>query len=321
MNGWQEIPINEIAGVRFGQAQSEQGLTGVTVAIFDQGGLGGLMVCGGGPASRETLLLSPLSAPKKIHAIVFSGGSAYGLAAADGVMKYLEERAIGYHIHNVIVPLVVQSSIFDLLIGDEQIRPDAQMAYEACLTSEKYLVPQSGSVGAGKGATVGKVCGMQQAQKSGIGFFALSLGKLQVGAMVVVNAVGDIFDYQTHQQLAGTLTQDRQHFLGSEKQLQHNLAQLKIAGNTTLGAIFTNAKFSEVEMNRIAKMASFGLARSISPVATLADGDSIYACSLGEESADLNVVGTLAATVLSEAITLAIKKSTMTETEFLAQIR
>lgn len=304
--GLQEIKISEIAGVTFGQAQDYTAMTGVSVALFSGENNGGIDVSGGGPASREAHLLSPYTDTKSLNALVFAGGSAYGLGAADGVMKYLEERNRGFAVPGGVVPLVVQSDIFDLTLGDGRVRPDAKMAYEACLMAEAGEEPVSGSVGAGTGAAVGKLYGMGQSQKAGIAFHAAQLGELQVGVMVVVNAFGDVFDWESGKQIRGLLDSKRQNLLSTEAELYKQMITLQTGTNTTLAAIFTNAQFNEGEMNKIAAMARSGLARAISPVNTMADGDTIYAFSLGEVKADLNIVGLLAARVLSEGIKKAV---------------
>lgn len=316
LEGLQEINLAEIAGVTFGQAQDYDAMTGVSVALFTGENTGGIDVSGGGPASREAHLLSPYTDTKSINALVFAGGSAYGLGAADGVMKYLEERNRGFAVPGGVVPLVVQSDIFDLNLGNGRVRPDAKMAYEACVAAEAGRAPLSGSVGAGTGAAVGKLYGMGQSQKAGIAFHALQLGELQVGVMVVVNAFGDVLDWESGRQIRGLLDAQRQRFLSTEAELYKQVAALQTGTNTTLAAIFTNAQFNEGEMNKIAAMARSGLARSISPVNTMADGDTIYAFSLGQVKADLNVVGILAARVLSEGITKAVTQEDFSEEDY-----
>ena len=316
LEGLQEINLAEIAGVTFGQAQDYDAMTGVSVALFTGENTGGIDVSGGGPASREAHLLSPYTDTKSINALVFAGGSAYGLGAADGVMKYLEERNRGFAVPGGVVPLVVQSDIFDLNLGNGRVRPDAKMAYEACVAAEANREPVSGSVGAGTGAAVGKLYGMGQSQKAGIAFHALQLGALQVGVMVVVNAFGDVFDWKSGKQIRGLLDAQRQSFLSTEAELYKQVAALQTGTNTALAALFTNAQFNEGEMNKIAAMARSGLARSISPVNTMADGDTIYAFSLGQVKADLNVVGILAARVLSEGITKAVTQEDFSEEDY-----
>ena len=197
-----EIPITALPGLRIGNAQNYEAMTGVTVLLFDQGAKVGVDISGGGPASRETPLASPLTADNPINAIVLSGGSAYGLAASDGVMRYLEEHGIGYETGFAKVPLVLQSCIYDLGIGRADIRPDAAMGYAACVDAEKNR-PISGIIGGGCGASVGKICGRENATKTGLGIYAVSAGDLMVAAVVVLTALGDIYDPSTGMQIAG----------------------------------------------------------------------------------------------------------------------
>lgn len=310
-----KISITEIDGVRFGNAQNYSAMTGVTVIIFDKPNKGGIDVSGGGPAARESHLLMPLSNDHSINAIVLSGGSAFGLDASTGVMSYLEQHKQGYHILNTVVPLVCQSCIFDLSIGNPFIRPDAQMGYAACIDAENSN-PVSGIIGAGTGATVGKVKGIEQGQKAGIGYYAVSCGELKVGAIVVVNAYGDIYNYKTGQKIAGMLNKERTSFESCEETL-YNLSFSNLEGaNTTLGVIITNADFSQADMNKVAAMARAAYGRCIYPTATMIDGDTIYGVSIGSVKSNLNTVGTLAATVLSQAIYNAIENSKMDEDRY-----
>ncbi len=307
-----EIPITEIEGLRIGNAQNEEARTGVTVLLFDRWACAGVDISGGGPASRETPLASPLTADNPLNAIVLSGGSAFGLAASEGVMRYLEERGIGFDTGFAKVPLVCQSCIYDLGCGSSKVRPDAAMGYAACADAEKNA-PSCGSVGGGTGATVGKLYGMERSMKAGLGIHAVAVGHLKMGAVVIVNALGDVFDPQTGKQVAGLRARDGQGFsntcqemyrIGEQReQLDPKLAKT----NTTIGAIVTNARFSKAEMNKIASMARAGYARCINPVGTLADGDTIYAVSLGTVSANINIAGTLAAEVMAAAIQKAIQ--------------
>lgn len=302
----EEIRIRDIEGLRIGNAQDDEAKTGVTVLLFDNGAKVGVDVSGGGPASRETRLAEPLTADNPINAIVLSGGSAYGLAAADGVMRYLEERKIGYDTGFAKVPLVCQSCIYDLGTGRSDVRPDADMGYAACRNAEKNT-PECGSVGAGCGATVGKLYGMERASASGLGIHAVKVGNLLMAAVVVVNALGDIFDPDTGKKLAGLRTEDGSGFADTRQELYKISRQTDLfAGNTTIGAVITNGKFSKAEMSKIASMARSGYARCINPVGTMADGDTIYAASIGDVPADINVAGTLAAGVIAEAVKKAI---------------
>lgn len=292
--------INEMKGFRIGSAQDMDAMTGVTVVIPEGGAKGGVDISGGGPASRETPLLSPLTADNPINAVVLSGGSAFGLAAGDGVMRYLEERGIGYETGYAKVPLVVQSCIYDLGIGTATVRPDAAMGYAACVAAEARA-QTSGSVGAGAGATVGKLGGMQKAEKSGLGLCAARLGALEVGAVAVVNALGDVFDFETGEKLAGmkgARCEDALYGLAAPTDL--------FTGNTTIACVITNANLSKADCSKAASMARAAFARCIVPVGTMADGDSIYALAAGRVEADVNVVGTLAARVLARAIREAV---------------
>ena len=302
-----KINNTEIENIRIGHAQDMEHATGCTVIICENGAPAGVDVRGGGPASRETELLRPVADCTGIHALLLSGGSAFGLDAAGGVMEYLEERNIGFDVGVTKVPLVCESCLFDLNVANHRIRPDKKMGYEACIQSEQNQ-PAMGNVGAGTGASVGKLGGIQTAMKSGLGMYAVQLGDLKIGAIVAVNALGDVYDYKTGKRLAGMRTNDGKDWADSEQVLYKLYNQKKnlFHQNTTIGAIITNAKFDKTHMNKIAAMAQNGYARSIRPVHTTADGDSIYALSVGEIEADLNVTGTLAAQVMAEAIKNAV---------------
>ena len=299
-----EISIREIKGLHIGQTEDAAAGTGCTVLICERGMSAGLDIRGGGPASRDTHLLDPLTAAQTIHAVVLGGGSAFGLGAADGVMAYLEERNIGFDVGVTKVPLVAQSDIFDLTVGDKSVRPDRTMGYAAAKNAMEAPNYRDGNYGAGCGATVGKLAGMETCMKSGIGSYAVQLGPLQIGAIVVVNALGDVYDWKTGRKVAGLLKPDKRGFRDSVELMEESIAihENRFAENTTIGAIVTNAAFTKAQLCKIAGMAHNGYARSIRPVHTSADGDSIYALSVGEISADMDLVGTLAAQVMSEAI-------------------
>ena len=317
---WEEISITDIAGVKIGNAQDEDAMTGVTVFLFDPPSIGGVDVSGGGPASRESQLLAPLTNQVPVNALVLSGGSAFGLDASGGVMRYLEERGKGLPVLGTVVPLVCQSCIFDLGIGSASGRPDGEMGYRACVDAECNQ-PVSGIAGAGTGATVGKGNGIAQGQKSGIGYYAVQLGELKVGAVAVVNAFGDIYDPRTGQKIAGMLNPERTAFVSCEAALCQSQQAAASGANTTLGAVFTNGAFDQAAMNKIASMARAAFGRCIRPSGTMIDGDTIYAFSVGEQvEADINAVGTLAAAVLSEAIRDAVTSAVMPEAEFLRKI-
>lgn len=306
MSQWKEISITEIKNIHIGHAQDEEHGTGCTVIVCDKKAPCGVDVRGGGPASRETELLNPLMSNDGVNAVLLSGGSAYGLDAAGGVMKYLEEKGQGVKVGKEVVPIVVGSCIFDLGCGDGKVRPDAEMGYAACVDSEKD-VERNGNVGAGTGATVGKIHGDGYSMKSGLGCYCLQVGGLQVGAVVVVNAIGDVFEMDSQKQLAGLLNSKRDGMLSSEEEAV-KLLQLasKFSFNTTIGAVVTNANLTKAEMNKVAAMASNGVARTIRPVNTSMDGDSIYALSAGNVKSSPDVVGTLAAHVVGKAINRAV---------------
>lgn len=302
-----EIDIREIKGFRIGNAQNDEAKTGVTVLIFDNGATVGIDVSGGGPASRETHLADPTTADNPINAIMISGGSAYGLAAADGIMKYLEEHDMGYDTGYARIPLVCGSCIYDLGIGSAKIRPDGKMGYEACKDAEKNS-PSSGNYGVGCGATVGKIKGMEYSSDSGLGIYAAKLGELEIAAVVAVNALGDVYNPATGEQLAGLKSEDGTQLLDSRTELYKISKRTDMyTGNTTIGVIITNAELSKAEMSKIASMTRNAYARCINPVGTMADGDTIYAASVGDVKADINVVGTLSADVMEKAIINAVK--------------
>jgi L-aminopeptidase/D-esterase-like protein len=268
-------------------------------------------VRGGGPASRDSQLLNPLMAAQVVHGILLSGGSAFGLGAANGVMQYLEENDIGFDVGVTKVPLVVQSDLFDLTVADTYVRPDAQMGYEAArlaLEDPNYL---DGNYGAGCGATVGKIGGMETCMKTGIGSYALQAGDFKIGAVVALNALGDVFDWKTGEQIAGLLNEDRTELRSTSEVMKSSLdvVENRFVGNTTLGIVITNGRFEKAQLCKIAGMAHDGYARAINPVHTSADGDSIYAVSIGNVAADQDLVGTLAAEVVSQAIIRAVENA------------
>lgn len=303
-----EIPVTEIGPVRIGQVENKDAGTGCTVFVCEDGMRAGLDVRGGGPASRESQLLSPLAAAQVIHGIVLAGGSAFGLDAAGGVMKCLEERDIGYDVGVTKVPLVAQSDLFDLMVGDPNVRPDFKMGYEAARIALDRPNYRDGNYGAGCGCTVGKTAGMETCMKTGIGSYAVELEGLKIGAVVALNAFGDIFDWKDGNQIAGLLSRDHKAFRSSPEAIKESIVKIKnrFTNNTTLGVIITNAYFDKAALCKIAGMGQDGYARSIRPVHTSFDGDSIYAVSVGDVEADQELVGSLAAEVISEAIIRAV---------------
>ena len=303
----QQIAVTEIGGILIGQTEDIDAATGCTVLVCPGGMPAGLDVRGGGPAARESELLKPTANAQSIHAIVLAGGSAYGLGAAGGVMRCLAEHDIGYDVGICRVPLVCQSDIFDLTVGRSDIWPDEAMgrrAAELALQGGNY---RDGGYGAGCGATVGKWRGMASCMKSGMGSYAVRVGELEVGALVCVNALGDVFDRQGRK-LAGLLNPEGTGFADTLSAMLEKTEAVdnKFTGNTTVGVILTNGRFDKTRLCKIASMAHNGYARAICPVHTSADGDSIYAVSLGDVAADADLVGTLAAEVMSGAIRRAV---------------
>ena len=314
----------EPSGFQIGHVTDNEAKTGVTVIYFPDGARCGCDISGGGPASRETPLASPLTADNRINALVLSGGSAYGLAASNGVMKYLEEQGIGFDTRFSKVPLVMQSCIFDLGYGST-CRPDEGMGREAACEalknkSLKMVTPLMGNVGAGTGATVGKICGMKRASKCGLGISSLKLGELEVTAIVAVNALGDIIDPECGIEIAGLRSEDRSEIMNSVEKIYEMASTPKAALNTTIGAVITNADFNKGEANKLASMTRTAYARCIYPVGTMMDGDSIYAACLGNIKADLNTVGTLASEAMAKAIINAVKTSKISEDEYLKNV-
>ena len=297
-----------VPGIRVGHATDPIGLTGCTVVLCEQGAVGGVDQRGGAPGTRETDLLRPLHLVQKAHAVLLTGGSAFGLAAAEGVMRYLEEREVGFDTRVARVPIVPAAVLFDLDLGDAQARPDAAMGYAACQAATDGPVAE-GNVGAGTGATAGKILGPGQAMKSGLGTASISLGGgLVVGAVVAVNPFGDVIDPSTGQVLAGA------RGLGSDEPagtlaVMRSLVEKGIrrfASSTVIGVVATNAELSKEGTNKVAQMAQDGVARVVSPAHTLFDGDTLFALATGAKRADVNLVGAYAAELVAQAIVHAV---------------
>lgn len=306
MKNYQEISINDIKGIKIGHFDDAVNGTGVSVILPDEKAICGVDIRGGGPASIETVLLDPLKSNDGINALFLSGGSAYGLDVAGGIMKYLEEKGKGVKVGDAIVPIVVGSCIFDLGVGNGKVRPDGEMGYKACLDAEKNL-PRCGNAGGGMGATVGKMKGDKYAMKSGLGTFALKVGKLEVGAIVIVNAIGNVYEIDSDKPLAGLLDNKKEHIIDCEDEALKLLQLMNTFGlNTTIGAIITNAKLDKASMNKVAAMASNGLARTIRPVNMSMDGDSVYAMCTGKVKSSADVIGTMASFAMAKAINNAV---------------
>jgi L-aminopeptidase/D-esterase-like protein len=310
--------ITAIPGIRVGHAQDEQALTGCTVILTENGAVGGVDQRGGAPGTRETDALRPLHLVDKVHAVVLAGGSAFGLDAASGVMRYLDECGIGFNAGVAKVPIVPAAILMDLAIGDPKIRPDAAMGYQACLNASTDA-PAEGNVGAGTGASVGKILGPTQAVKSGIGTAAMQIGGgVVVGAIVAVNAFGDVIDPATQRILAGVRPLQKGPLrIGGDGVFADTLSIMKSLtgraileyagrGNTVIGVVATNARLDKQEANLMAQMAQDGLARAVRPAHTLFDGDTIFALATGERRADVSIVGAFAAEVFAAAILRAV---------------
>ncbi len=302
--------IIDIPGIKVGHSQDLKAGTGCTVVICEMGAVAGVDVRGGAPGTRETDLLNPVNMVNQIQAIYLSGGSAFGLDGASGVMKYLEERGIGFDVVVTKVPIVPAAVLFDLGVGDYRVRPDARMGYDACLKASEEEVRQ-GNIGAGTGATVGKIFGGLRCMKSGLGTSSFKSQELIVGAIVAVNCFGDVVDPESGEIIAGVLTEDKKGFVNTMSLLK-NLPQGRgsdFPKNTTIGVIATNAKLTKAGATKVAMMAQDGYGRTISPAHTMFDGDTIFCMATGEVEAGVNVIGAVAAEVMARAIVKAVKNT------------
>lgn len=311
--------ITDVPGIRVGHAQNVEALTGCTVILCEEGAVGGADQRGGAPGTRETDLLHPVHLVERVHAVVLAGGSAFGLDAASGVMRYLEERDVGFDTRIARIPIVPAAILYDLALGDAQVRPDAAMGYQACLNASSHR-PAEGNVGAGTGATVGKILGMGQAMKSGIGTASTEIGAgVVVGAIVAVNCFGDVVDPSNGQILAGARTADpRPLRIGATGYFADTLHVMKsLVGqdsmgfatreHTVIGVVATNARLSKEEANKVAQMAQGGVVRTVRPTHTMLDGDILFALGIGKRGADVNVVGAFAAEATAQAILRAVR--------------
>ena len=310
----QEGGITDVQGIKAGHFTDGRRPTGCTVLIFEKGAVAGVDVRGSAPGTRETDALSPTNVVQQVQAILLTGGSAFGLDAATGVVRYLDEHGIGFRAGSVVVPIVPAAVIFDLGVGDSKIRPTAESGYKACQAASTGPVAE-GNVGAGAGATVGKMFGMKSAMKSGIGTASIRVGKtgIVVAAIVAVNAVGDVIDPKSGRIIAGARRSDGSGFLDSMAQLREGRqVELPIGGNSTIGVVATNVTLDKTQMTKIAQMAHDGFARTIYPVHTMADGDTIFAASTGAISTRVNhgAIGALAADVMAQAVLRAVKSAT-----------
>ena len=306
--------LTDVPGVRVGHFTDRRRPTGCTVVLTEEGAVCGVDVRGGAPGTRETDLLDPVRSVDRVHAVVLAGGSAFGLEAATGVVRYLEEKGVGFAVGPIRVPIVPAAILFDLAVGDQRIRPDAAAGYEAARAASDAPVAE-GCVGAGAGATVGKLLGPRGAMKGGLGSASITLGGgVVVGAVVAVNALGDVVDPSTSRTVAGARTPDGRGLRGAVEGLRAGeLARIPLTGeSTTIGVVATNATLTRTGATMVARMAHDGLARTIRPVHTPWDGDTVFALSTG--ALDLHepalVVGTLAAEAVAEAVVRAVRAAT-----------
>jgi len=298
-----------VAGLMVGHFTDTRRPTGCTVIITPDGSVAGVDVRGAAPGTRETDLLHPSNLVDRVHAIVLAGGSAWGLDAASGVMQWLEEQQIGLRVGFGLVPIVPAAVLFDLPVGNARIRPDAQAGYAACVAASRQR-PLEGNVGAGAGALVGKIFGLRRAMKGGIGSASMTVNGITVGAIIACNALGDIINPATGLLLAGARTADGAAMVDSRAALLAGESPKPVmAGtNTTIGVVATDAVLTKAQAHRLALVAHDGLARSINPVHTLSDGDTLFTLGTGKagKPADMMLLSTLAAEVTAMAVVRAI---------------
>ena len=306
--------ITDVPGIKLGHHTLTKRPTGCTVLLCEDGAVAGVDVRGSAPGTRETDLLDPINYVQQVQAVLLSGGSAYGLAAATGVMRYLEENNLGFKIGKGVVPIVPAAILMDLGVGDFSIRPDEEAGYLACKAA-KAETSAEGNIGAGAGATVGKMFGMDYAMKGGLGTASYKVPgtKIVVGAIVAVNAVGDVYAPNSRQILAGARTEDGKGFRDTMSAIMQGSGVVKSGGaNTTIGAIATNVPFDKAQLKKVAGMAHDGFARTINPIHTMWDGDTIFALSTGKAKdvdADVTAIGAIAATVMAEAVARAVTRA------------
>jgi L-aminopeptidase/D-esterase-like protein len=305
--------ICDVAGLSVGHFTDPRRPTGCSVVLCPQGAVAGVDVRGAAPGTRETDLLDPRNSVEQVHALLLTGGSAFGLDAAGGVMRWLEERGHGLKVGPACVPIVPAAVLFDLWMGDPAIRPDAQAGYAAAQAARSDA-PAQGSVGAGAGATVGKLFGPERAMKGGIGSASLSVGAVTVAALVAVNAVGDVLDPASGRVLAGARDDGSTGFVNIAQALCSGRAPAALMQgmNTTIGVVATNAALSKTQCAKLAGMAHDGLARCISPVHTPLDGDTLFALATGGAGlpGNLTVLGAMACEVVARAVVNAVQAAT-----------
>jgi L-aminopeptidase/D-esterase-like protein len=300
--------ITDVAGIEVGHFTDTRRPTGCTVVIAREGAVGGVDVRGAAPGTRETDLLAPTNLVDRVHGILLSGGSAWGLDAATGVVQWLEEHGVGFPVGTARLPLVPGAVLFDLLVGDASIRPDAAAGYRACeLASAK--APAEGNVGAGTGAAVGKVFGIERAMKGGIGTASITVEGITVGALIACNALGDVIDPDTGEVIAGARTRNGKSLMDTRRALlRGEPPKPLLAGtNTTIGVIATDAVITKVQASRLATMGHDGLARSINPVHTMSDGDTLFMLGTGRAGKSLGMM--VLGTMVAEAVAIAVARA------------
>ncbi len=302
--------ITGIAGIKVGHYTDREAATGCTVILCEEGATAGVDVRGAAPGTRETDPLRPMSLVGKAHAILLSGGSAFGLDAAGGVMRYLEEHGHGFDTGAARVPIVPAAILFDLRIGKADVRPGPEEGYKACLAASGGPVAE-GCVGAGTGATVGKILGAERMTKGGLGTACQELGEITIGAVVAVNAFGDVIDPRTGETIAGPRDIEKGGFTDT-MDIMKRAGEPIIASftHTTIGVVVTDASLDKEGANKVAQMAHDGLARAIRPAHTMFDGDVLFALATGEHGpGDVTVIGAVAAEVVAEAIVRAVRQA------------
>ena len=314
--------ITQVRGLEVGQFTDPRRPTGCSVVIARTGAVGGVDVRGAAPGTRETDLLDPANLVGVVHAVLLTGGSAWGLDAAGGVMRWLEEEGVGLYVGSApgqVVPIVPAAVLFDLHVGDARIRPDAAAGYAACQAAGDEIA--QGNAGAGAGATVGKLFGMPYAMKGGIGTASVTLEGVTVGALIAVNALGDVVDPAAGTPIAGARTEDGQQLRGSVvAALAGDKPLALLAGaNTTIGVVATDAPLTKAQCQRLADAGHDGLARAIRPVHTMSDGDTLFALSTGMAGAlDFNVLCTMAGEAVARACVNAVRAAQGVTTDTLA---
>lgn len=298
--------LTDVEGIKVGHEVNLDGMTGTTVIICEEGATGGVDVRGSAPGTRETDLFKAEKMVDQVHSVVLSGGSAFGLEAASGVMQYLEDNNIGLDVGVTRVPIVASAVIFDLNIGDFRIRPNFNMGYMAAKSANTRERKQ-GNVGCGLGATVGKILGPNSAMKSGLGSASIKVGDLVVSALVSTNAFGDVYNYEDNEQMAGVYDYERKEMLNTIDIMRFQGGNMDFGPtNTTIGIVCTNGILTKAEANKIAQMAHNGFAKSINPIHTMLDGDTIFTMATNKIKSDVNLIGTMAAEVMSRAISNSI---------------